>query len=314
MTHAVPNKNEVYVTADQYHERYIRLYGNKLVRRVKSLRSLKPGDIYIINEGVECPVGVPEGVHLFVWLLAHYRGCTKARFISHNHFLTTFEGIRLPKERIIHPYLSIPIVEQAVKLAGLSNDGSISYRKSQLKSKKNIVLIDDDCPYGIMDVIKNSARKAGGTAKVLTQMNQTEIIRAYQSAKVVVDWCMRGSERCPLEASLFGVIAMTSQCGTGLNFADFPIPSEFIVPGHSSESDKNITDNDRKRAEKYFTAMFERIFRNYWDYVPLYEPLRRSVLGYNPQAMVSQSIDFLATVHIDEKDPNSILPGGCLSC
>jgi hypothetical protein len=164
-----------------------------------------------------------------------------------------------------------------------------------------------------MDVIKASAQVAGGKAVVLTEMNSTTILKAYESGKAVVDWCMRGSERCPLEASLYGNIAITGHCDTGMNFADFPIPSDFVISGNFADY-HNLTRADMKVVGAKLIVIFKRVFHSYWDLVPLYDPLRRSVLSHNPHSMINEAVDFLATVHIDEKNSKENMPGGCIGC
>ena len=258
-------------------------------------------------ECIELHQKVPSGVNTFVWLLASYRGCKTARFISHNQHLTNFEGIKLPKERVIHPYISPLLVEQAVQRAGLTHEGIIFYERSKLKSiKEKLILIDNDVPHNVTNIIIESAIAAGGSSLYLDNLNASSILNAYERGKVVVDWCMRGSERCSLEAVLFGAIAITNICDTGSNFADFPIPYEFLIP-HPDPNQNQLKD--------VFTQLFTKIFQEYWDILPLYEPLRHKILSHNPTTMTREAIRFLATIHIHENYTfNSLHPSGCIAC
>lgn len=339
---------EVFITTDIYHEKWPIIYGDKLIHRTKKVTDLKPGDLYIINEGILCQP-VPDGVHEFVWLLASYRGCnsTDVRFISHNQHLTTFEGLKLPKERVIHPYLSPPLVEMAFIRTGLTPDGVILYDRSAIRSRKiDLVLVDNDVPDAVYQSIKAAAAQAKGQVLYLDNLNRTQMIDAYEQAKVMIDWCMRGSERCPLESALFGAITMSNKCDTGANFADFPVPQEFLFPWSSvkkSDNDQqkgqeNGKGQERRIASDALTEHLQRTFRNvfdnYWDILPLYEPLRRSILDHNPLSMMREASRFLSTVYVADdyigkkmkqqhtayegttaaRKSTELLPGGCKQC
>eukprot|EP01038_Epipyxis_sp_PR26KG_P008270 gene8270-11195_t len=293
----IPSTGESQVN---YHEKWLKLYGkDNLIHQYKSRNQLKPGDIYIINEGIGCPT-VPEGVIKFVYLLANYMGCQEPgwRYISHNHYLSNFtyenKTMFLPLERIIHPYISDSIVHEAVEFAGLdSSDGSISYHSSIISTmKKNLVLIDDDAGIECNEGVKQAAEAAGGEGKIAVQLSPQQMIEHFKQAKVIVDWCMRGSERSPMEASLFGAIFITNDCDNGIDFSDSPIPKKYNFP-------KNIEKN-RDEFVKQLTPIFKDIFENYWSLIPQYEPFRRMVLSNNHNHMVIECIRFLSTIHIDQ--------------
>lgn len=288
-----------FVSQATYHDRYKVLYGDRLIKRIKMLHQLKSGDIFITSEGVECPQGFAKGVIIYVWLLADYIGCRDKdiRYIVHNKYLShfTYQNVKLslPRESIVHPYVSVPIIERAISVAGLEHDGSIYKAASELREmKKNTLLIDNDVPFDVLEVLKQSAEAAGGQYIFLDGLDKEGIMKAYEEGKIVVDWCMRGSERCPLEASLFGAISVTNNCSTGRSFADFPIPSKFHL---SDEQMKAINSTELK--EK-LTPLFADIFANYWDYVDDYEPLRRSILEHNPLTMLKDTIRFLASIDV----------------
>jgi len=225
MASAAVHEAEVYVTHTNYHTRWVDLFSDAvLIKRLKQPSELKEGDIYIHNEGMGCVEDVPKGVQVFVYMLANVICCPPSagvRYISHNHYLTTFQQIKedgsegerldLPPERIIHPYISSFLVERSIHRVGLQHNGLILYEKSQLKNvKENLVLLDNDIPGEVCDKLKEITEKAGGKALRLDGLNRTELISAYKRGKVVVDWCMRGSERCPQEAAIFGGILITA--------------------------------------------------------------------------------------------------------
>ena len=185
---AVIDRDSVYILSPfnrvDYHPRYTALYGSNLLTRAKELKDLQKGDIFITTEGVGCPQGVPDGVHVFIWMLANYLGCRNdgIRYLSHNQRLATFtyagKVLRLPSERIIHPYISAPIVEHAIHRAGLQHDGVILYERSSLRDvKKNIVLVDDDIPERIFWIVKQAAEDAGGQMVRLAEMDNSALLR-----------------------------------------------------------------------------------------------------------------------------------------
>lgn len=316
LTHAVHNPLEVFVTDIDYHEKWRRLYGGSLITRTKSLNQLHKGDLFITNEGIGCFNHSPD-VEVFVWILANYLGCKSGvRYISHNRFLTnyTFDDkyVRLPLERVINPYISQPIVKHAMKFSGLHSDGSIAYHRSQLHLvKANVVLTDNDISPGVFDVVRRVADKMGVKVINLMELNSTQLTQAYEQSKIIIDWCMRGSERCPMEAALYGAVLLTNNCETGSSFVDFPIPSKFILP-----QGRETIDNNDKELEAMLEKQFTDIFANYWDYVPMFEPLRRAILDRSPRNMVSDATRFLQTLHVTESSPQSewLMLDGCKGC
>jgi hypothetical protein len=178
------------------------MYGSKLVRSSKLLSELLPGDLYIIPESVNCPQTAPNGTIVIIYLLSNAFVCRPnstlgqtSRYISHNNHLTQY--FNLSREEIIHPYVSERIVQHAVNKAGLVYDGSILQRHTQLL-KQNLILIDNDVPNHIRKLFQHVCAKLGGRTLLLNRLSYSQIISAYGEAKVVVDWDMRGSERCPL--------------------------------------------------------------------------------------------------------------------
>lgn len=319
------NKNEIFVTNSNYNEKWEKLYGHHLIRKRKKINELQTGDIYIYNEGLPCVKGVPLGVNVFIYLLANYMGCkpndgTNIRYISHNEYLANFiyngQQIKLPRERIIHPYLSIPFFEKAFSRAALHHNGIILYSKSELKNiKEKLVLIDNDVPLSVVDVIKKAAINAGGIAIVIESLSQDQIIETYEKGMIVIDWCMRGSERCPLEAALFGSIAISNKCATGLSFQDFPVPSKFILSSNITNESKT-SEFELNIIQDEFLNLFKEVFSRYWELVPLFEPFRNSILQHNPSSIIKDVSMFLSTTHIDQNSNSDLflIQGGCIAC
>jgi len=327
---AATSRDFVYVSGYMglhYNDKWVQRYGSKkLVYKVREIEKLQKGDILIINEGITCP-HLPEGALGFVYMLASYRGCKSNDFhyISHNHYGLAFENLHLPKERLIHPYVNENITLLA-HARGLQHDGSILYSKLRTRDKKaNLVLIDDDVPESVKRIIDKVTKSLGGQTLVLTQLNMEKLIDAYDTAKVVFDWCMRGSERCVLEASLFGALAITNRCETGGDFHDMPIPARFIVnhtnpTGRPSDKENEDlfgeTNHLHLQVKEDLTAAIAHAFQNYWDLVDDFEPVRKSILSHTPASMLRETVRFLATVNekSNESGGEKLMPDKCIGC
>lgn len=298
-----------------YNNKWKYIYGSNLITRIKSLDDMKSGDIFITSELMPCPRS-PPGVLVFVWLLGTNMTCQHGvRYLAHNLRLAnfTFDGkhVSLPLERVIHPYISPPLVHHAQKVSALNDDGSISYHLSKLVLKKeNLILTDSDVPVGVLNVLHEVANMSGFKVIHLKGLNNAQIIDAYERGKVVIDWCMRGSERCPMEAVLHGALLLTNDCETGGSFVDFPIASKFIL-AHSHYSSANYTTVKTILLDRLNDMMI-----NYWEYVPLFAPFRQSILQLTPKSMIVDVKRFLGTVQVDENSTSSqwLMPGGCKGC
>ena len=66
-------------------------------------------------------------------------------------------------------------------------------------------------------------------AIVVKGYKRSELPKLFRSAKVVVDWCMRGSERMPIEAVLNGALLLTSNCQSATDRRDYPLPPVGVV-------------------------------------------------------------------------------------
>ena len=334
---AATSRDEVFVSGYgglNYHDKWKRSYGDKLITKVRPINELKNGDVIFFNEGMDCthmglgtPNGqIPEGVIVFVYVLAAYRGCHRPNihFISHNHYLLNFEDLHMPKERLIHPYLNENFTSLA-HLRGLQHDGSISYSKLRYRAKKkNLILVDDDVPESVKRIIQGEVESLGGKILVLSGLNQEQLIDAYESAKMVTDWCMRGSERCMLEASLFGVLVTTNRCETGSDFHDLPIPARFVFNHtddsifHSDKTNEELFNRNSPIYAKLAADIRQTIaygFSKYWESVDDFEHLRRSILLHNPASMTRETVRFLASLGLGEAELDALADKGkCVGC
>lgn len=311
LKHATLHNSAVYLSLPvDYANKWMLSYGNDLVLESMPRTSLESGDLYITSEIVPCPRDLKSGVHLFIFFLAEYSGgCRKfgARFLSHNQFLANYslhgQQLRLlPPERIIQPYITPSIVNFAHAHAGLLADGVISFlRRDNEVTKDDVVLIDDDVPIAVVQIIKAAAARAGGSAVTLANFSSIELLQLYRKAKIVVDWCMVGMERGVLEASLFGAVLITNDCSTGSSFADIPIPSQFLIRRGLGNG----------KLPKRLFNLFHEVFHNYWAHVGRFEPLRRSILGRTAHTMALEARRFLESLHVEG---SAMMGGGCVGC
>lgn len=276
-----------------YHEKYIHAYNGKLVRNVKPLKSLRPGDVYITSEYAPC-IDLVAGVIKYIYILSDSPvGCindhslnSKTRYIAHNEYLRDLYHV--PKYRLIRPYLSPLIIDIAKKY----RENITKYNISTNVYKENHVLIDSDVPAFIHKIVKRVTLKLGGSQKVIRLLSSNQIIEQYKKAKIIVDWCMRGSERCPLEATLFGVVSVTNNCSTGSNSQDFPILQKYIINGKYDTGP--LSKDDIKKIESFFFSLFDHVFRNYDNVINSdFEMLKNSILEINSTTMSKETSDFL---------------------
>ena len=101
-----------------------------------------------------------------------------------------------------------------------------------------------------------------------------------------------------MEASLFGAIVISNDCATGSSFADLPIPGRFLLPLYDEKGNFNSTQE--ATVIMHFQYLFRQVFDDYWNLVPLFEPLRKAVLMLTPESMVDDARGFLSTIHISE--------------
>ena len=71
------------------------------------------------------------------------------------------------------------------------------------------------------------------TATVVQGYSESQVDELLREAAVVVDDCLVGSERMPIEAVLCGAVMLTRRCGNESSIPharDFPIPRRNILP------------------------------------------------------------------------------------
>ena len=112
---------------------------------------LETGDTLTIPEFIMCSddVGRLAPLTVYTYLLGSFdaaatiaAGC---RVLSHNKFLASNFGARIPEENVLEPYTSPSIVARAKARAGLSASGKIALSKMAIAGmKSDLLLVDND--------------------------------------------------------------------------------------------------------------------------------------------------------------------------
>jgi hypothetical protein len=264
--------------ADVPHDKYKREYGDvpASIPWIK-LVNLKKGDVLILGGHEICPVDLlKKGVDVYTWHLAlarHSRNNTgedpkmKAwkeqgcKVIAHNFYLGVAQN--LPPEKILRPYISPSFIVHEKALA-----------KSKSK-KENLILIDRNTPWSVKAALADHCKALGCTVTVMQGMKQAELGPLYDKAKIVVDWCLVGSERMPIEAGLRGALLVSSNCKSVKDFRDFPIPKRNIV-----ENEKDAL----KEAIGRILKDYETELVDYEEFRALYRGLSAKTLGWEAKS------------------------------
>ena len=95
----------------------------------------------------------------------------------------------------------------------------------------SLVLLDSDTT----DEVAAAARGACGNSSEVCEvvlvkgLPRAEVGRLLAAARIVVDWCLIGTERMVVEAVLCGAVLLTSHCLCGTEPRDFPIPERNLL-------------------------------------------------------------------------------------
>ena len=188
---------------------------------------LVKGDIYIIPEIFKCPVSlIRKGVRVFIWKLGAVgsqgslveqkqnikHGC---KYLSHNYWITHAENLNIAEDRLFLPYIT----------PAKAHKGEVSNNK-----REALIIVnghDPSSPDG--NKVLNYCNDKDCKVRVLEGFDTSGLIEIYQKAKIVVGFCMRGSERSPIEAVLAGAVLVSNNCLAAQDKRDFPIPNENLV-------------------------------------------------------------------------------------
>jgi hypothetical protein len=261
---------------DAFHDTYKREYGDVpgSIPWIK-LATLKKGNVLILSGNEKCPIDlVKKGVDVYVWHLALARhaqsgadskmklwkeqGC---KVIAHNFYLGV--AVDLPPENILRPYISPSFIVEEKAIA-----------KSKSK-KENLILIDENTPGSVKSALADHCKALGCTTTVMKGMKQKELQSLYEKAKIVVNWCLVGSERMPIEAGLRGALLVSNNCKSVKDFRDFPIPK------------RNIVENEKgalKEVVGRILKEYEKEFVDYEEFRALYRGLSAKTLAWEAKS------------------------------
>lgn len=193
---------------------------------------MQAGDVYIVPEVEPCPKHLVErGVRVYIWLLA-YSGVDEAceshgqrggcRYLAHNFALSrpcqpphNVGGAGLDRAHVLRPYIT-PALKRAA-----------SYSHGQGKEER--ILLDDDNPGHVIAAVNEACAELECHVTYVHGFKRSDLPALYAKSKVVVDWCMVGSERMPIESTLYGTVLLTSACKSGDDTRDFPIPRRNVL-------------------------------------------------------------------------------------
>lgn len=225
---------------------------------------LKAGDILIIPEIFPCPGDLlARGVEVYMWILGANEKALAAishsccEVLSHNYWLSQHLGINISATSVLRPYITPSLVAHA---------------QSSVNTKEDVVLIDNDSPALIIHAVKSVCHEISCTAILVKGFTRKELSTLYKRAKVVIDWCMRGNERMPIEAVLNGALLLSSDCESIQDERDFPVPRRNILP--ASLSDPSAASGTPSALHSSLKTALERLIKNYHSEFASYEPMR----------------------------------------
>lgn len=221
---------------------------------------LRSGDIFILPEIFPCPQDlVARGVDVYIWVLAADNvsqiipalSRSNCSMLSHNFWLSHALGVNLPAKSILRPYITPSLLPPAqIPL--------------DLTLKENLILIDNDTPAHVVEKVVSTCVRLSCRAVVVRGFTRPQLLVVYRKAKIVIDWCMRGNERMPIEAVLHGALLVSSACGSVQDRRDFPMPSSNILPAPRAGADPL----------PLLEATIERLLTTYHEEHVAYEAMR----------------------------------------
>ena len=196
---------------------------------------LRRGDMLVLPEVDDCPTRLVErGVRVWIYQLGTSPACPRlrqgCRFFVHNFWLAQQYGVHVPREMVVRPPINPTHLAQAAAYA------------LPARQRSNVVLINGhDLPKDALETIQAACARtrAGGAGLALGGEVKCEVPHGYGKralrqlmgrAKVVVAWCMRGTERLPIEAALYGAVLLSNNCAVGSDERDFPLPPQHRLP------------------------------------------------------------------------------------
>lgn len=181
------------------------------------------------------PLLRPNNSRVYIWQLAHRTITANCQYFAHTDWLRNDFNLHMEPWRLVRPYLSKDFYQISMDLGFLKYNGSIDVKTASPR-KKNLILVDNDTPRDVTNYLRQ--RFIGRAAITVVEGFSVSALHAlYTEAKVVVDWCLVGAERVPIEASLFGAVFTSGRC-IGYPANDFPVGEEFFLETKELMGDK----------------------------------------------------------------------------
>ena len=202
------------------------------------------------------------------------------RFLHHSYKLSNYSShggvAAVPRSLIIRPYISPSIVafcartranrtrhadsasrftpplhepSRAVSPTDLSSLASHTRSHAPIPHAPHLplVLVDNDAKGAVRYHVSKACNQSRCEAIVVNRKSRGEVLRLLARASVVVDWCMVGTERLPVEAVLCGAVLLTSNCreGGASDVRDFPIARRNLLrdPAELTEAIARVVAN-----------------------------------------------------------------------
>lgn len=192
------------------------------------------------------PFLVRRGVRMAIWLLssqgldastAHLQqGCT---VLAHTHFLARQVEQRAAAAALpprVVPLLRPFISPSVTALCRAQHHREIRGATRAERQQRQLVLVDSDSASPtIIEVLREACESARGdaaprcTVKHVNGLSRSTVRELITRAIAVVDWCMVGAERLPIEAVLCGASLLTSHCLHGSSRNDLPIAPQLVL-------------------------------------------------------------------------------------
>ena len=139
------------------------------------------------------------------------------------------------KQVLFSPLQQYTYDAHAEDLKAVNASSKYSYIYSAVKSKENLVLIDNDSkfPEGVRVALSKLPLRPPVTFQELVNIPFREVPSWYRRAKVVIDLGLPGVERINNEGALFDAIVLVGDILNGMDPTDFPIPHQFKLDTRS---------------------------------------------------------------------------------
>lgn len=241
---------------------------------------LRRGDMLILPEIDECPAHlVNRGVRVWIYQLGTSPACHRlrqgCRFFVHNSWLSNQFGVNVTRQMVVRPPMNPTHIAERHKYA------------LPPERRVNRVLINGhDLPAHALEAIQTACRRvaqSGRATDVSCEVphghSKPKLRTLMGESKVVIAWCMRGTERLPIEAAVYGAVMLTNDCAVGSDPRDFPLPEHHRLPTAEALAE---TMASLLSSESAHRLAFQQ-----------QQPLRELYLGIGPRSMAKEAAAFL---------------------